>query len=156
MSSPDPANQLPAFASAETFTDRVVIHEDFVDPEAMCTGEPVHWTGTTRFVVHETSNRGAPPVSDPGAQHFIVNVSLHWTGVGETSGISYRFNSSSQFHFQSPSPVDSFPTVQRSAFYGRVIGPNGFLGFARGTFQSVLNAKDELVFVRDNFTVECR
>ena len=156
ISSPDPANVRPAFARAETATDVIVIHEDFIDPEPLCTGEAVHWTGTTRIVVHETSNRGAPPIPDPGAQHFVVNVAIHWTGVGETSGSTYRFSTSVQNNLQSPSPVDSFPTRQRFAFHDRVFGPDGFLGFASGSFTSVLNGNGELVFERGRFTLECR
>jgi hypothetical protein len=132
-----------------------VFQDDFIDPEAPCTGEAVHWTGTTRVVFHQTANRGVPLLED-FIQHRIVNVSTKWTGVGETSGDTYKFISSLHDLIQSPSPVEIFPTFARFTFHDRVIGPDGFLGFATFTFQLVINGAGEVVIETEDFALECR
>jgi hypothetical protein len=155
VSAPDPASDGPAFAPAETVTDVFVEEIDFTD-FFLCTSEPVHWTGTARIVVHEMSNRDAPPPSDPGVQHFTVNVTVHLTGVGEISGERYTFISSVHDNIQSVDPVLPFPTAQRFSFHDRIIGPDGLLGFATFTFKSILNGTGELVLEEEEFTEECR
>jgi hypothetical protein len=151
----DPVVDGPALAAAETVTDVSVFQDDFIESEALCTGEAVHWTGTTRVVFHQTANRGVPLLLD-FIQHRIVNVSTNWTGVGETSGDTYTFISSFHDLIQSPSPVEIFPTFLRFTFHDRVIGPDGFLGFATFTAQLVINGAGEVVIETEDFALECR
>jgi hypothetical protein len=156
ISAPDPANERPAFAPAEVVTEITVENWDFTD-FALCTNELVHWTGKAVFKYHEASNRGAPPVSDPGVQFFIFSVSINLTGVGEISGGSYTFHSSLLDNVQSVSPTEPFPTAHRFFFHDRVTGPGGFLGYATFSFITVLNGTGDLVIDKvlfDNF--ECR
>jgi hypothetical protein len=107
-------------------------------------------------VIHEVSNRGAPPPEEPGAQHFTADVSVDLTGVGEISGGTYRLLSSSHTNIQSVSPTEAFPTAFRDTFHDRVFGPDGLLGFATFTVKFVLNGSGDLVFEIEEFTVECR
>ena len=155
VSAPDPVSDGPAFDAAETVTDVFVEDLEFFDPAPPCTGEGVNWTGTARVVFHQTANRGVPVLPD-FIQHRTVNVSVDLTGVGETSGGTYRFKGSVHDIIQSPSPTEPFPTTFRFTFHDRFIGPGGFLGFITFTAKFVLNGNGELVFDRAEFTEECR
>jgi hypothetical protein len=149
-----PGNEHPDFAAAQVVTDVFVVDIDFTD-FAACTSEPVHWTGTAHLVLHEVSNRGAPPPEEEGAQHFTANVSVDLTGVGEISGGTYRLRSSSHNNLQSVSPTEAFPTTFRDTFHERVFGPDGLLGFATFTVKLVLNGTGDLVFDIEEFTEKC-
>jgi hypothetical protein len=155
VSGPAASGDGPALARAEVSREVFTIDLDFTD-EPPCTDEAVHWTGTVHVVIHEVANRGAPPPSAEGAQHFIVNLSFKLNGVGEESGAAYRLGSSAHTNIQSISPTEAFPTTFRDGFRDRIFGPDGLLGFARLRSKFVLNGNGRLVFELEEFTVRCR
>lgn len=148
----EPANDQPALASAETVTNVKVVQVEFTD-ELLCTGELVHWTGTTQLVEHVTANRGVPP----GFQHTVFIASTRLTGVGETSGATYRFFSNQGETFQSPDPVDPFPLTFTLTARDRIFGPDGgLLGLGIFSVKVVVNGNAELIMEDVDFTGQCR
>jgi len=140
-------------AAAETETTIEVVPLDFVDGSP-CIEELIHWTGTLRLVLHETSNRGAPPPSDPGFQHFIEVQLILLTGTGLDSGDSYGFNSVGVRPVQSPDPVEPFPSVNKYNARGRLIGP-GVVVISEFTFTVVTTATGEVVVDRFDISATC-
>jgi hypothetical protein len=155
MSGPAASSDRPALARAEVSQEAFTIDLDFTE-FTPCASEAVRWTGTVHLVIHEVANRGAPPVSEEGAQHFVANLSFKLRGVGEETGGAYRLRSSAHTILQSPSPTEAFPTTLRDGFRDRVFGPDGLLGFARLRVKVVLNGNGRPVFELEDFTVRCR
>lgn len=154
LSEPDVPSGGVGFAAAETETTVEVAVQDFTEGNP-CVGEEIHWTGTVRIIRHETSNRGAPPPSDPGSQHFIEVQTAQLIGTGLSSGESYRLNSLSIRPLQSPDPQAAFPTVDKYSGLGRLIGPTGAIALLEFSFNVVTTATGEIVVDEFQFEVVC-
>ena len=133
----------PASARAEPSTTVEVFTEEFT-ATLFCTNEEVAWTGKVVLVFHTTYNQGVPPAPD-FFQHLVEVNAVHFTGIGLTSGDTYRYNARLNHSFQSPDPVDPFPFTEIIAFQERIIGPGGVIGFFTFTFRFVVNGTDEVV-----------
>ena len=143
-----------AFARAEPVT----IVEKFTDEftaTLFCTNEEVTWTGRVVLVFHTTNNRGFPPTPDL-FQHLIQVNAVHYTGIGLSSGDTYRYNATVNYSLQFPDPVDPFPGAEMLAVRERIIGPSGFIGFATFTLRFVVNGSGEVVVEVVDFEEECR
>jgi hypothetical protein len=142
-------------ANSNTFISVADIEfTEFVD----CAGENVLWTGTGRFLVHTTTNRGVPPLPPGVFQHEVDLESLHLTGVGETSGAKYSLNHKVHIVGQSEDPVDPFPTRFRLALRDLITRqPGGAIGEVSFLLDVVVNGTGGVVIdeVHD-FTIECR
>jgi hypothetical protein len=152
----DTATDGPVFAAAETSTNVFVVDVDFTEP-LLCTNEAIHWTGTTRIVEHITANRGYP--LNPGGpwQHEVSLQSVRLTGVGETSGGTYRFIGTFNQSIQGPSPVNDYPVAITLTNRDKIFGPEGgLLGIGMFSVSLVINGAGELVHEDVDFTGQCR
>lgn len=108
--SPEPAVESTSLTAAraahiEHEVIRISVEDEiFVLP---CVGEPISFNGFVQFVFHEGSNRGVDP--DLLVQHVVSQPGEKLTGVGLTTGATYRFNSSISIAAQSPDDADEFP-----------------------------------------------
>ena len=116
----------PAFVAAEPSKNVFTVDIDFTD-FLPCTGENIHWSGTATIRIHAVINRGAV-LPEGTAQHFLVHVSVRLTGVGETTGATYRSIESTREKVQSESltlPTGSHTLVSRTNIFGpagRLVG----------------------------------
>jgi hypothetical protein len=154
-SGPDAASDGPQLAAAET--EKTVSVEQLESTEFVpCAGENVHWTGTLTLTQHGVTNRGLV-LQEGQFQHTIFQGRVSQTGLGETSGASYSFNSIFHLSGQSESPVNQFPIVLRVSSRDLVFGPTGSpIGFARFSSMLVVNGNGRLVMDEANFTTKCR
>jgi hypothetical protein len=149
-----PGGQL-ARARAETQTTLEVEIQDFIAGHP-CLGEDVHWTGKAVFLVHEVSNRGAPPPEEPGFQHLVFLTSIHLTGTGLTSGNTYRLNSTGAQPLQSPDDQEPFPFVNKLTAHELLIGPGGgVIGTITFNITIVQNANGEVTAEVVFIELEC-
>lgn len=150
---PTESDQSPVSFAASAATNRVTFDIDEV-AFSPCTGEDVHWIGTTTVLDHTTSNRDAPP----GQQHMVEVDVTHLDGVGLTTGGGYRFNSVPKFDGHSESPVNPYPVVAHFQRRDVVIGPRGAIGFLTVGFTIVVNGTGDLVLDREDFDflMECK
>jgi hypothetical protein len=154
-SGPDAASDGPQLAAAET--EKIVSVEQLESTEFVpCAGESIHWTGTLTIRRHSLTNRGVELQEDQ-FQHLTIQGRVSQTGVGETSGATYRFNSVFHLSLQAESPVNPFPVVLRVSSRDLVFGPTRSpISFARFSTMLVVNGKGEVVIDQANFTTECR
>ena len=154
-SAPNAASDGPQLAAA--VTERTVSVEQLESTEFVpCAGEDVHWTGTLTLTQHSVTNRGVE-LQEGQFQHTIFQGHVSQTGVGETSGATYSFNSRFHISGQSESPVNPFPIVLRVSSRDLVFGPTGSpIGFARFSSMLVVNGTGEVVIDKANFTTRCR
>jgi hypothetical protein len=154
-SAPDAANGGPQLAAA--VPEKTVSVEELESIEFVpCAGENVHWTGTLTLTQHSVTNRGVE-LQEGQFQHIIFQGRVSQTGVGETSGASYSFNSVFHLNGQAESPVNPFPVVLRVSSRDLVFGPTGSpIGFARFSTMLVVNGAGEVVIDKANFTTRCR
>src|SRR5439155_610216 len=154
-SAPDAASDGPQLTAA--VTEKTVSVEQLESTEFVpCAGENVHWTGTLTLTRHGVTNRGAE-LQEGQFQHTIFQGRVSQTGVGETSGATYSFNSIFHLSGQSESPVNPFPVVLRVSSRDLVFGPRGSpIGFARFSSMLVVNGAGEVVIDKANFTTQCR
>jgi hypothetical protein len=139
VSAPDSSTG-PSFAPATTETTLEVEIQDFVSGHP-CLGEDVHWTGKALFLVHETTNRGAP---EEGFQHLDFISSIHLVGTGLVSGNTYLLNSTGAQPLQAPG-TGAFPFVDKLTAYEHLIGPGGgLLGTVTFNITVVQNANGEV------------
>jgi hypothetical protein len=144
-----PGDQL-ALAPAEVETTLKVEIQDFIAGHP-CLGEEVHWTGKAVFLVHEVSNRGAPPPEDPGFQHLDFLTSIHLVGTGLVSGNTYLLNSTAAQPLQAPG-TGAFPFVDKLSAHEHLIRPGGgLIGTVTFNITIVQNANGdvtaEVVFI---------
>jgi hypothetical protein len=132
-----------AFARAEPTTSVEVFIDEFT-ATLFCTNEEVAWTGRVVLVRHTTFNQGVPPAPD-SFQHLIEVDNVHFTGIGLSSGDTYRYHARLNHSFQSPDPEDPFPTTENLAFRERIIGPGGVIGFFTFTLRFVVSGTGEVV-----------
>ena len=152
----DPVADKPSYVAAEPSTEISNFDVDFTEEFPLCTDESIHWTGTVRIVYHLTNNRGLP-VSSGLVQHEITIQSVRLTGVGETSGDTYSFFSTSNASLQAPPPVDESPATLTVTTRDRIFGPNGgLLGLGMFSFKLLINPAGELVIEDPSFTAQCR
>jgi hypothetical protein len=152
MSPPETPASFAAATPTSTHFSFDVDEVEFIS----CTGEDVHWTGEVRGEEHSVSNRGVDP--SVGTQHFIQNGHVHLTGVGLTSGGSYKFHSVQRFGAQSEDPINPYPEATKFLRKDKIIGPSGgVIGLLTVGFMFVLNANGELIIdkVDLDFTLEC-
>jgi hypothetical protein len=152
VSAPDPVSDRPAFARATAETTLEVEIQDFVGSHP-CLGEDVHWTGTALFLVHETTNRGAP---EEGFQHLDFISSIHLVGTGLESGNTYLLNSTGAQPLQSPSAEEAFPFVDKLSGHEKLIGPGGgLIGTVTFNITIVQNANGEVTAEVVFIELEC-
>ena len=144
----------PASARAEPTTSVEVFTEEFTTT-LFCTNEEVTWTGRVVLVFHTTYNQGVPPAPD-FFQHLIDVEAAHFTGIGLSSGDTYRYNRRLNHSFQSPDPDDPFPTTEYLSFRERIIGPGGVIGFFTFTLRFVVSGTGEVVIEVVDVDEECR
>ena len=148
----DLASGDPAFARAET-TQFVELFTDEFTATLVCTNEEVTWTGTVVLLIHTTANRG---VEDGEGQHFIRVDAVHYTGIGLTSGATYRYNATAHAVLQSPDTDSPLPTTQTITVRERIIGPTGgVVGLATFTFRFVLSGSGEVQVELEDQQVDC-
>jgi hypothetical protein len=154
VSEPDFPGGGPSFAPAEVETTLEVEIQDFVAGHP-CLGEEVHWTGKAVFLVHEVSNRGAPPPSEPGFQHLDFLTSIHLVGTGLESGNTYLLNSTGAQPLQSPS-LEEFPFVDKLSAHEHLILPgSGVIGTVTFNITIVQNANGEVTAEVVFIELEC-
>ena len=141
-----------SLARAETQTTLEVEIGDFIAGHP-CLGEDVHWTGKAVFLVHETTNRGAP---EEGFQHLDFVTSIHLTGTGLVSGNTYRLNSTGAQPLQSPDDQEPFPFVNKLTAHELLIGPGGgVIGTITFNITIVQNANGEVTAEVVFIELEC-
>jgi hypothetical protein len=141
----------PRFARATAETTREVEIQDFVSGHP-CLGEDVHWTGKALFLVHETTNRGAP---EEGFQHLDFISSIHLVGTGLVSGNTYRLNSTGAQPLQAPG-TGAFPFVDKLSSHEHLIGPGGgVIGTVTFNITIVQNANGEVTAEVVFIELEC-
>jgi hypothetical protein len=150
----DPTPDGLSFARAEPETSVERFPDEFT-AMLFCTDEEVAWTGQVVLVLHTTFNRGVPPSPD-FFQHFIEVNAVHYTGVGLTSGDTYRYNATVNHSFQSPDTDDPTPTTETLAVRERIIGPGGVIGFFTFTIRFVLSGSGQVVVEVVDEELECR
>jgi hypothetical protein len=151
VSAPDPVSDGPAFARATAETTLEVEIQDFVGSHP-CLGELVHWTGKAVFLVHETTNRGAP---EEGFQHLDFITSIHLVGTGLESGNTYRLNSTGAQPLQSPG-LEAFPFVDKLSAHEVLISPGvGVIGTVTFNITIVQNANGEVTAEVVFIELEC-
>jgi hypothetical protein len=139
-SAPEASGTRPSLARANAQTTLEVEIQDFVGGHP-CLGEDVHWTGKALFLVHETTNRGAP---EEGFQHLDFISSIHLIGTGLVSGNTYILNSTGAQPLQAPG-VGAFPFVDKLSAHEHLIGPGGgVLGTVTFNITVVQNANGEV------------
>jgi hypothetical protein len=151
-----PAETPASFAAATPTTTHFSFDIDEVE-FISCTGEEVHWTGEVSGVEHSVNNRGVDP--SVGTQHFIQNGQVELTGVGLTSGGTYKFHSVQRFGSQSEDPINPYPETTKFLRKDKIIGPSGgVIGFLTVGFMFVVNGNGELVVEKASldFTLECK
>ena len=150
ISAPDSATG-PSFARATAETTLEVQIQDFVAGHP-CLGEEVHWTGKALFLVHETTNRGAP---EEGFQHLDFISSIHLVGTGLESGNTYLLNSTGAQPLQSPGE-EAFPFVDKLSAHEKLIGPGGgLIGTVTFNITIVHNANGEVTAEVVFIDLEC-
>jgi hypothetical protein len=147
VSAPDAVRDGQAYVRATAETTLEVEIQDFVGSHP-CLGEDVHWTGKAIFLVHETTNRGAP---EEGFQHLDFLSSVHLVGTGLESGNTYLLNSTGAQPLQSPG-VEAFPFVNKLSAHEELIAPgSGVIGTVTFNITIVQNANGdvtaEVVFI---------
>jgi hypothetical protein len=141
----------PGFARATAETTLEVEIQDFVSGHP-CLGEDVHWTGSVLFLVHETTNRGAP---EEGFQHLDFISSVHLVGTGLVTGNTYRLNSTGAQPLQSPG-TGAFPFVNKLSAHEHLIGPGGgVIGTVTFNITIVQNANGEVTAEVVFIELEC-
>jgi hypothetical protein len=120
-----------------------------------CTNEEVAWSGRVVLVRHTTFNRGLPPAPD-FFQHLIEVDNVHFTGIGLSSGDTYRYHARLNHSFQSPDPDDPFPTTDILAFRERIVGPGGVIGVFTFNLRFVVSGSGEVVIEVVDVDEECR
>ena len=152
----DPIIDTPSFVAAEPGTELSTFDVDFTEESPLCTDEAIHWTGTVRIVYHLTNNRGLP-VSSGLVQHEITIQSVRLTGVGETSGETYSFVSTSSASLQAPAPTEDPPATLTVTARDRIFGPEGgLLGLGMFSFKLLITPAGELLIEDPEFTAQCR
>jgi hypothetical protein len=153
-SEPELASGGAAFARAEPATFVDVFTDEFT-ATLFCTNEEVAWTGRVTLVFHTTNNRGFPPTPD-SFQHLIEVNAVHFTGIGLSSGDTYRYNATVNHSLQPPDTDSPFPTTETLAVRERIFGPTGLIGFATFTIRFVVSGSGEVVIEVVDVAEECR
>jgi hypothetical protein len=125
---------------------KITIPEDFIlsDP---CTGEQVHFTGSTTFSFAFSTNNNTFHISDHATERL--------DGVGLTTGAKYRTNV--EENLEANGSLSGFPVEENMVFNQHVIAQGALDNFnLKETFHITINANGTITVDRISVEASCQ